>query len=61
LFDGESGIQLHFSFEMPGENVQANAHIWTSERSQEAERIFKGLQGYEATSLAGMGQVRRGV
>lgn len=55
----ENGIKLRFSFEMSGENVQANTHIWTLERFQEAEIIW-GLQDYETTSLAGIGQVRRG-
>lgn len=59
LSDGENGVKLHFSFEMPGENVQANRHIWSSERTQEVERIW-GFQGCETTGLVGTGQLPRG-
>lgn len=60
LSDGENGVKLHFSFEMPGENVQAyNRHIWSSERFQEVERIW-GFQGCETTGLVGTGHLRRG-
>lgn len=56
LSDGENGVNLHFSFEMPGENVQANRHIWISER---LERIW-GFQGCETTGLVGTGLLQRG-
>lgn len=59
LSDGENGVKLHFSFEMPGENVQANRHIWISERFQEVERIWS-FQSCETTGLVGTGQLRRG-
>lgn len=59
LFDGENRIQLPFSFETTGGNVQAGMWVCSSERAQEAEGNLGVLMVVKAAGLAEMHHLRR--